>query len=192
MLFPGGLLPLHVFEERYRLLVRERRDFGVVLIRHGREVGPGQGDDVHPVGTVARLREVRELPDGRFHVVAQGLHRFRIEVLERDQPYLTARIRRLADEQVEARPTLLRLLDRYLALRGLRLPPGLVSELGERPGSRLVWLAGTVLQSEPDKRQRLLEAGDPTLAESMLVSEVAKLQSLGRLGNLPPRRQDRN
>jgi Lon protease-like protein len=192
VLFPGVLLPLHVFEERYRLLVRERRDFGVVLIRHGREVGPGLGDDVYPIGTVARLRDVEALPDGRYHVVALGLYRFRIESLERGLPYLMAKIELLPEPEVETRPRLLPLLARYLALRGAQLPEGLVAELRQRPGPRLVWLVGSLLESEPSKRQRLLEAADPHLAESMLASELAKLESFGRLGNLPPRPQDRN
>jgi uncharacterized protein len=192
VLFPGLLLPLHVFEPRYRLLVSEKRDFGVVLIRHGREVGPGLGDDVFEVGTVARLRQVEALPDGRYHIVALGLRRFRIQSLERGRPYLMARIEQLSEPDVETRPRLLPLLARYLALRGLQLPEGLAAELRERPGSRAVWLVGALLESEPSKRQQLLEAADPRLAESMLESELAKLESFGRLGNLPPRRPNRN
>jgi Lon protease-like protein len=192
VLFPGLLLPLHVFEERYRLLVGEGRDFGVVLIRHGREVGPGLGDDVHEVGTVATLRQVEALPDGRYHVVVLGLRRFRIEALEHGRPYLMARVEVLREPEVENRPRLLPLLARYLALRGLQLPEGLAAELRDRPGPRLVWLVGSLLESEPAKRQQLLEAADSHLAESMLASELAKLESFGRLANLPPPRQDRN
>ena len=193
VLFPGGLLPLHVFEERYRLLVGEGRDFGVVLIRHGREVGPGLGDDVHPVGTVARLRDVEALPDGSYRVVALGLNRFRVQQLERTRPYLTARVKRLPDDPtVKARLRLLDLLERYLGLRGLQLPEELAAELRGRPNLRLVWIVGTLLDAEPTKRQRLLEAADPGLAESMLASELAKVESLGELGNVPPPPQDRN
>jgi Lon protease-like protein len=193
VLFPGGLLPLHVFEERYRLLVSEGRDFGVVLIRHGREVGPGLGDDVHAVGTVARLRDVEALPDGSYRVVALGLSRFRVQQLERTRPYLTARVEPLPDDpSVHARLRLLHLLERYLGLRGLELPEELAAELRGRPSLRLVWIVGSLLDAEPAKRQRLLEAADPRLAESMLASELAKLESLGELGNVPPRPQDRN
>jgi uncharacterized protein len=193
VLFPGGLLPLHVFEERYRLLVKEGRDFGVVLIRHGREVGPGLGDDVHAVGTVARLRDVEALPDGGYRVVALGLHRFRVRRLERTRPYLTAMVQPLPDDPaVRARLRLLHLLERYLGLRGLQLADELTAELRGDPGVRLVWIVGSLLEAEPAKRQQLLEAADPGLAESMLASELAKQESLGELGNVPPRPPDRN
>ena len=67
VLFPGAVLPLHVFEPRYRALVRDclagDREFGVVLIERGSEVG---GGDVRvEVGTVARIVQVAEPPDGR-------------------------------------------------------------------------------------------------------------------------------
>jgi Lon protease-like protein len=193
VLFPGGLLPLHVFEERYRLLVKEGHDFGVVLIRHGREVGPGLGDDVHSVGTVARLRDVEALPDGGYRVVALGLHRFRVRRLERTRPYLTAMVQPLPDDPaVRARLRLLHLLERYLGLRGLQLTDELTAELRGDPGVRLVWIVGSLLEAEPAKRQQLLEAADPGLAESMLASELAKQESLGELGNVPPRPPDRN
>ena len=187
VLFPGGLLPLHVFEERYRLLVSEGRDFGVVLIRHGREVGPGLGDDVHPVGTVARLRKVEALPDGRYHVLAAGLGRFRVRGLERVRPYLTALVEPLPDDpDIPARPQLVDLLERYLGHRGLRLSEELAAELRGQPGPRLMWMVGSLIDAEPAKRQRLLEAADPELAESMLASELDKLGSFGELGNVPP------
>jgi Lon protease-like protein len=193
VLFPGGLLPLHVFEDRYRLLVKEGHDFGVVLIRHGREVGPGLGDDVHSVGTVARLRDVEALPDGGYRVVALGLHRFRVRRLERTRPYLTAMVQPLPDDPaVRARLRLLHLLERYLGLRGLQLTDELTAELRGDPGVRLVWIVGSLLEAEPAKRQQLLEAADPGLAESMLASELAKQESLGELGNVPPRPPDRN
>ena len=68
VLFPSVVLPLHVFEPRYRTLVQtcldDDREFGVVLIERGSEVG---GDDVRTdVGTVARIVEAEQLPDGRW------------------------------------------------------------------------------------------------------------------------------
>jgi hypothetical protein len=178
-----------VFEERYRLLVNEKRDFGVVLIRRGREVGPGLGDDVHPVGTVATLQEVHALPDGRYYVVARGLDRFRIEALEHGRPYLRAWVQPLPEPPGPAAGArLLHLLGRYLGLRGLDLPP----ELTSASGQRLVWIVGSLLESEPGTRQELLEKGEPRLAESMLTAEVAKLEALGELGSVPRRRPSPN
>jgi hypothetical protein len=94
VLCPGIALPLHVFEERYRLLVArclERGEpFGVVLIRQGREVGPPEGR-IARVGTTAVIREAGHYPDGRYDLVTVGDQRFHIESLATaDEPYLVA------------------------------------------------------------------------------------------------------
>lgn len=95
VLMPGGLLSLHVFEDRYRQLVRDcvespEHEFGVVLIDRGNEVGGG--DVRRPVGTVARMVQVAELPDGRFAVIAVGVRRVRVIDWLADDPYPTAMV----------------------------------------------------------------------------------------------------
>ncbi|TDC43714.1 LON peptidase substrate-binding domain-containing protein [Micromonospora sp. KC213] len=109
VLFPGLVLPLHIFEERYRALVRDLlgrpqgapREFGVVAIRRGWEVAPGAGragpggDEVvlHEVGCTAELRQVTELDDGGFEIVTVGRRRFRVVDVDRTAaPYLTAEV----------------------------------------------------------------------------------------------------
>ena len=94
VLVPGMILPLHVFEPRYLQLVRDCTagdgEFGVVLIARGSEVG---GGDVRTdVGTVARIVQVDEMPDGRFAVGAVGLRRIRVERWLDDDPYPRAEI----------------------------------------------------------------------------------------------------
>ncbi|MGH2408320.1 MAG: LON peptidase substrate-binding domain-containing protein [Candidatus Limnocylindrales bacterium] len=103
VLCPGIALPLHVFEERYRLLVDrclERSEpFGVVLIRQGREVGPLEGR-IARIGTTAVIREAGHYPDGRYDLVTVGEQRFRIEKLAAaNEPYLVADVRYL-DEPI--------------------------------------------------------------------------------------------
>src|SRR5205814_5524803 len=78
VLFPGMPLPLHIFEERYKLMIgrclEEERPFGVVLIQSGPEVG---GTAVpHRVGTTAHIAAVRRLDDGRMNLIAIGQERF--------------------------------------------------------------------------------------------------------------------
>ena len=89
VLVPGMILPLHVFEARYRALVRDCVDgdgeFGVVLIERGSEVGGG--DTRSAVGTMARIVQVDELPDGRFAVGAVGMRRIRVTAWLADEPY---------------------------------------------------------------------------------------------------------
>jgi Lon protease-like protein len=97
VLFPGVVLPLHVFEERYRELVRTlvelpegaRRRFGVVAIRQGWEVGEDAVSALHDVGCAAELRRVSRYPDGRYDIVTVGTDRFRLGRVDREsQPYL--------------------------------------------------------------------------------------------------------
>jgi hypothetical protein len=94
VLFPYALLPLHVFEPRYRLMARHVLDgdneFGVVLIERGSEVGGG--DVRFEVGTLARVVQAAELPDGRFALQTVGLHRIRVAQWLPDDPYPRAEV----------------------------------------------------------------------------------------------------
>jgi Lon protease-like protein len=94
VLFPTMVLPLHVFEPRYRALtvdcLRDDRTFGVVLIERGSEVG---GGDVRTdVGTTARIIDAEEMPDGRWTVIAVGTERIRVHEWLDDDPYPRARV----------------------------------------------------------------------------------------------------
>jgi uncharacterized protein len=181
-------MPLHVFEERYRQLVRERLDFGVVLIKRGNEVGADRVEDLYEVGTLATLERVEALPDGRFSVLARGVDRFRLRSVEHDRPYLTGRVEWLTDPPARARPRLVVLLERYLSAHGVQVTPQLTPDLGRRAA----WLVGAVLQIEPARRQELLESGDPDMAERVLVDELAKLEGIGRLGSFQPKQPPAN
>jgi Lon protease-like protein len=92
-------LPLHIFEERYRQMMRDCEDegtsFGVVAIREGVEaMGPATP---HPVGTLAQLRKVEKLDDGRYNLLVVGASRFRIVGLSTRKPYLVGEIEYLQD-----------------------------------------------------------------------------------------------
>lgn len=94
VLFPRQPLPLHIFEERYRLMIGrcidEHAPFGVVLIKSGEEVG-GEAEP-HAVGTTAQIGRVQRLPDGRMNLIAVGRRRFRILSLDRSEPYLRGEV----------------------------------------------------------------------------------------------------
>jgi len=90
VLLPGAVLPLHVFEPRYRALVRDcldapEHEFGVAMIERGSEVGGG--DQRARVGTVARMLQVAETDDGRYAVVCVGTRRIRVNAWLPDDPY---------------------------------------------------------------------------------------------------------
>ncbi len=99
VLVPGLVLPLNIFEPRYRTLVADllerpphERAFGVVALRQGRDAGTSHTSSaLHAVGCTALVREHEELPDGRFHLVTAGAVRFRLHELDAtaDTPYLT-------------------------------------------------------------------------------------------------------
>ena len=95
VLFPGAPLPLQIFEERYRRLVRDllelepsQRRFGVVAIEAGSEAGMAL-PQMFPVGCEARVQRIEPIPDGRSRLLAYGGARFRLlEVDTVSKPYL--------------------------------------------------------------------------------------------------------
>ncbi|MEU7580477.1 LON peptidase substrate-binding domain-containing protein [Streptomyces sp. NPDC041068] len=136
VLFPGLVLPLNVFEERYRAMMREllktpeeeQRQFAVVAIRDGLEVAPsapglpdqtavpeggpaaGFGDDplkaFHGMGCVADAATIRERPDGGFEVLATGTTRVRIHSVDASGAYLTAEVEEVPEEAGDGAGTL--------------------------------------------------------------------------------------
>src|SRR5215218_7550436 len=111
-LFPGVVLPLQIFEPRYRGLVHdvlahpetgERRFFGVVAIRQGWEVEQvAPTEALYDIGCAARVQAVRQQADGGFRIVTVGGERFRLldVVIGDDLPYLQAEVEWLVDEEM--------------------------------------------------------------------------------------------
>jgi uncharacterized protein len=200
VLFPGRPLPLHLFEPRYRRMLGDclerDRQFGVVAIRSGREVGDEA--QVHEVGTIARIESVEELADGRFDVITRGTERFRVRHVLRPcaepdgAPYLRGEVDLLAeppaDPEVQARAAQLRrLLAPYLL--GLGAPEELIARLPVAP-AQLAYLAAAAVQVEIPEQQRLLELAttgerlDATLA--LLRRETGLMRHIGTVGSLRP------
>jgi Lon protease-like protein len=104
VLFPGSVLPLHVFEPRYRQLVMDcvaspEHEFGVTLIERGFEVG---GGDVRTrIGTIAQMMQVGESDDGRYALVTVGTRRIRVEQWLDDDPYPRADVADWPDEDAD-------------------------------------------------------------------------------------------
>ncbi|RKN18805.1 peptidase S16 [Micromonospora musae] len=184
VLFPGLVLPLHIFEERYRALIRDlvqlpegaAREFGVVAIQAGWEVAPTAPDGrpvpgggevtLHEVGCTAELRQVTELPDGGFDIVTVGRRRFRIAEVDRSAAYLTAEVEWLpepggADEAAELLAArVISVFRQYLGL--IRPEQQEISEqLPEDPTVLSHLVAATAALTVED-RQRLLAIDDTT------------------------------
>ncbi|MCU0495069.1 MAG: LON peptidase substrate-binding domain-containing protein [Chloroflexaceae bacterium] len=108
VLLPGAPLTLHIFEERYRLMIgrclEQNTPFGVVLIREGDEVEEGRigarAAVSHEIGTLAHINGSRQLDDGRYLISAVGQRRFRLQYVLQRTPYLTASVALLPEESV--------------------------------------------------------------------------------------------
>ena len=103
VLCPGIVLPLHIFEDRYRAMTRRCLDtgepFGVVLIRDGREAGTKGMATLAGVGAFAEIREAGRYPDGRYDLLAAATGRFAIESVDAQrEPYLVAEVTPLDDD----------------------------------------------------------------------------------------------
>jgi Lon protease-like protein len=165
VLFPGMVLPLRIFEPRYRLMIRRclagDKQFGVVLIEDGEEVGspavPRQ------VGTVAEISGHEIMPDGQIMIVSVGVRRFRLLERVEGEPYQQGRVE-IIDEGDPAAPVDTRLvsesseaLETYL--KGLAAVSNLAVSLPEEALSPidLSYLMAASLQVDNDKKQALLE-----------------------------------
>jgi len=196
VLFPHAVLPLHLFEERYRLLaetcLRGDGRFGVVLIERGFEVGGG--DARFAVGTVARIVEAARTPDGRFLLATVGTERLRVRKWLDDDPFPRAEIDLLDEQRVrdtaratELRASVQRLLSRVLAMSaelGDRAAPVGAAELDDDP-ARASYEAAAMAPVGPLDSQRLLELDDPmarlTELETML-TDTAEILGLRLAG----------
>lgn len=107
VLLPYGMLPLHIFEQRYRTLMSDlmgsrgssgdtraaRAEMGIVLIERGHEVGGG--DQRSGLGTVARILRAEQFPDGRWFSLVGGVHRFSVQKWLPDDPFPLAEVEEL-------------------------------------------------------------------------------------------------
>ena len=194
VLYPGLVLPLHIFEERYRQLVRdllarpEPRCFGVVAIRKGRETGIDGVAALHQIGCTATLHEVTPFEDGRYQLVTVGTQRFRLLALDQSLPYLQGEIDLLAEETGDEAAAALaaravqQAFGEYLAVlaahQGTQLT---VPELAGEPVLLSYLVAATMivdltarqlLLAEPDAAARL------AAERVMLTRETAMLRTL--------------
>lgn len=169
VLFPGMVLPLHIFEPRYRLMIRRCLEqgslFGVVLV----QPDSLQGEE-HPyqVGTLARIMTAERLDDGRFNLLTEGEKRFRILEERRDQPFLTAVVEAFGDAQSE--PEALEKLQRKAAdlfrryIRVMLAVAGREQLRLDLPGDAegLSYLIGYCLDLSDAEKQELLELTSTT------------------------------
>lgn len=204
-LVPGLVLPLHIFEPRYRQLVEElladsdeeAREFGIVAVREGRDVGRDGLAALFPVGTATVLRQAERLPDGRFDIVTTGSRRFRLVAIDASEPLLRAEVEFLDDLSDDADA----LLAGQVARRFHRYRAALSGQLAEAPDAFdaaadddtdlpddptvLSYLVTAAMVIPADERQSLLAAASTgerlALARGLLARETAIIAALSAL-----------
>ena len=172
VLYPGLLLPLHIFEDRYRQLVRDLleaenpRRFGVIAIRKGRETGIDGVSALYETGCAAVLRRVEQHEDGRYDIITVGAERFRLLSLDDSLPYLQAEVEWLPEETGDEAAAGLAAQATAAAFRGYMealnqrgLAQVTVPDLPEDPVVLSYLVAATVVADLPD-RQALLAQPD--------------------------------
>ena len=178
VLLPSMVLPLHIFEPRYRELMEvvmasTDQTFGVVLIEQGHEVG---GEDRRSmVGTLARVLETEQAPDGRWAVVSVGISRIRVDHWLPDAPFPQALVSDFPDESVATDQELelyQSLLAQHRRLLGLTSEMGYdvgpVQDLSDDPNLGSFQIAATSPLSTLDRYQ-ILSA--PSLADRLPMIE---------------------
>jgi Lon protease-like protein len=189
VLFPSLPLPLHIFEERYKLMLGTcavtDKQFGVCLIREGVEVG-GPAEPFE-IGTIARIAEIERMPDGRMNLMTFGTTRYRLLTVLQREPYLIGRVEILESSAEQPDDTLVqdvtdRLLSYLQNVRGVqRLPTrdDLVADV-----DRLTYLVAATLNLPPSNRQELLEVDSTgerlTQVRAMLRRELENARLFGQ------------
>jgi Lon protease-like protein len=168
VLFPGMPLRLHIFEERYKLMIgkcyQSEQPFGVTLIESGQEVGGSA--EPYRVGCTALITEVEPLSMGRMNIIAIGQERFEVQSFRYDQPYLTGMVESYImrndnpSQLVRAGRNLRPLVREYLQV--LADASESKVELSDLPGDplRLANLASYLLQVSARQKQDLLATRD--------------------------------
>ncbi|HSA49157.1 MAG TPA: LON peptidase substrate-binding domain-containing protein [Yinghuangia sp.] len=201
VLYPGLVLPLNIFEERYRRLVRDllalpegERRFGVVALRSGREVGElpvAAIDAVFPLGCTAEVATMRPHADGRYDVVATGATRFRLVSVDDSGPYLVGEVEFLEEPKGDDAAVLTLAVTRAFTeyQRELVGAQGRgPMELPELPDDPVVlsYLVAAAMVLDLSDKQNLLVLDDATLrlrAELSLLRRETAL--LGHIRALP-------
>jgi Lon protease-like protein len=194
VLYPGLVLPLHIFEERYRELVAdllagpEPRQFGVIAIRYGRETGIDGVSALYETGCTAILRQVEAYEDGRYDLITVGAERFRLVSLGDQAPYFSGDVDFLTDgvgdedEAAVAVPAVQQAFRSYLGL--MRQRGGAEITIPDLPAEPVLlsYLVAAAAVVDVPVKQRLLEEPDAhrrLLAErTLLTREMQMLRSL--------------
>ena len=185
VLFPGVFLPLHIFEARYRAMTEDAlagdRMIGMALLKPGFEAEYEGRPPIYPVGCVGLITHAERVPDGRFHIVLQGVERFRVIGEDASRVYRLGLIERLGGDIPTPADT--------ATLRALRNRiEHLLVPLVERGGSELtvppamtdadvVHALAQYLDLAPIEKQALLEC-EPLTARAVALADLLEMKAM--------------
>ena len=193
VLFPGMLLNLHIFEERYKemvnLCLETRQPFGVALIKEGQEAyGPATP---HTIGCTARIARMQPMGQGQMEIACIGQERFEIQSLIHDRPYLVGEVllqpvtnprpQFTSDATTKLRPLVLRYLNILAQVGNTRLN---TENLPDDP-IEFAYMAASILQHTPSAQQQRV------LSKSSAIDLVREVATLVSAGSDPARKDGR-
>ena len=188
VLFPNVFLPLHIFESRYRTMVKDAlasdRIIGMVLLQPGFETNYEGRPRVYPVGCAGVITHSEPLPDGRFNIVLRGLEKFRMTGEDESHPYRLAHIEAVPEVTSASecatikqhRQRLEALLAAFAANRRseTRLPSAV-------PDQDLVNALAQYAAFDPIERQALLECNG-VLSRCLALMELLEMRTMAVRG----------
>jgi Lon protease-like protein len=184
VLFPNICLPLHIFESRYRAMVRDSlasdRIIGMVLLQPGFEANYEGRPRVYPIGCAGVITHADPLPDGRFNIVLRGLEKFRMIGEDTSRPYRLAHIEAVPEVASETECAAIKQhrqkLESLLAAATehrraeARLPSAV-------PDQDVVNALAQYAAFEPIERQALLEC-DGALSRCLALIELLEMKTM--------------
>lgn len=199
VLFPHGVLPLHIFEPRYREMTEAalggERLIAMALLKPGWEADYAGNPPVHEVVGVGRIAQHERLEGGRFNLILFGMARAEIVEVVSGQPYRTARVRLLEDRIPEGRgyerkrrilrQFCSRMIGQVLGAEGEGPPQDL-------PLGALCDLLASYLRLDPPMKQKLLEEVDAGARCDLLLSLLQAQDPPGASGSAWPPRASSN
>jgi Lon protease-like protein len=197
VLFPGALLPLHVFEERYRELAADvlegNRLLAVPLLRPGYQADYQGSPAIHTIAGIGYVIASQELEDGRYNLVLRGLGRVGIESEHPPRRlYREVVARALVDSRTSRPAELAVLSDRLMAvcakladrLGGEATQLRLLPQVSGSPGAAADLIAAALV-AEPAERQSMLELLDPADRLELLLDHLSALLGQLHTGRMP-------
>ena len=194
--FPKMILPLHVFEPRYKRMIRDtlrkERRIGINLLKEGWQEDYYGSPPIHTIGCMGEIEQYERLPEGRFNILLRGTNRFEILSYEKETPYRIASIRLLKDtpfgieryDQIKERDVLFERFVRYFkTVLGMDIDEDRIDRKGSLES--MVNQIASILDIPVREKQELLEASNLRqrfdLVKSIVETELNYADKLRRV-----------